>query len=254
MELHVLGADGGELLDYNSCGFLFDGQLLMDAGTVCSALPLKDILKIDDILISHTHLDHIKDLGLMADLLTEQRDTSVRIFGSATVIETLQDHYFNNKVWPDFTKIPHPNAPVMVLQEIQPLQEVKIGNFRVLPIPVAHTIETSGFLVSWDNGSLLYSSDTSATEELWQIANERKDLKAILLDVAFPNRLQWIADLSGHLTADGATKELEKLKRDVPVYFYHLKPAFHDEVKKDLKPLFEKGFRHLVSGEKLTFK
>ncbi len=252
MELHVLGADGGELLGYHSCGFLCDGQLLIDAGTVCSVLTLEEILQIDHVLISHTHLDHIKELGLMADLLMEKRKTPLRIYGSQSVIKTLKTHYFNDLIWPDFTKIPHRGTPVIELLELQPLKKIQLGPFQVLPIPVNHTVETTGFLISWKGGSFLYSSDTNTTEELWKIANAQDDLKWLLLDVAFPNRLQHIADLAGHLTAAMAKKELAKLHRKVNIAFYHLKPTFYQEVVADLKAVFDFEVRLLVSGEKIT--
>ncbi|MBU54335.1 MAG: 3',5'-cyclic-nucleotide phosphodiesterase [Deltaproteobacteria bacterium] len=251
MELHVLGADGGELLGYKPSGFLFGGKLLLDAGSICSALSLDEILAIDHIFISHTHLDHIKDLGLMADLLTGQRDTPVNIYGSADVIHALKSHYFNNKIWPDFTRIPHPNAPVLKLIEIQPLKKIKVDQFTVLPVPVNHTVDTCGFLVTWDNGSLLYSADTGPTHRLWDVASSQQDLKGLILDVAFPTRMQWIADLSGHLTPRTASQELRKLTQDIPVFFFHLKPAFHDEMVTELKPLMKEGWRVLRSGERI---
>lgn len=252
MELHVLGSEGGGLLGYKPSSFLIDRCLLLDAGTICSALSLDEILAIDHIFISHSHLDHIKDLGLMSDLLTGLRKTPVNVFATAEVIHTLQAHYFNNKIWPDFTQIPHPNTPVLQLCEIAPLQEISLGGFRVLPIPVNHTVETTGFLVSWDGGALLYSADTGPTDLLWEVANATPELSAMILDVAFPSRMQWLADISKHLSPSTAAQELRKLdNQDLPVYFFHLKPAFYDEMIQELTPLLRHGWRVLRSGDRI---
>ncbi len=238
MELHVLGADGGEMMGFKPSSFLIDKSLLLDAGSVCSGLPLDELAAIDHILISHSHLDHIKDLGLLSDLLTGRRKSPVHVYSTATVLETLRKHYFNDEIWPDFTKIPDQMDPVMKLQEIQPLQPFMLDEYQVTAIPVNHTVECHGFLVTKDNKSLLYSADTGVTELLWEFANQTPNLCGLILDVAFPNRMQFLADLAKHLSPQGAAIELQKLKnKDLPVFFFHLKPAFHDELTQEIQQL-----------------
>jgi ribonuclease BN (tRNA processing enzyme) len=69
---------------------------------------------------------------------------------------------------------------------------------------------------------------------VWQVANETPNLKAVITECSFPNRLQAIADISLHLTPRTLAIELAKLKGDVPVLIYHFKPPYIDELRAEL--------------------
>ena len=61
----------------------------------------------------------------------------------------------------------------------------------------------------------------------------RTNLKALLLETSFPNKLQELADISGHLTPQTLRGELGKFQRNgAEVLLYHLKPAFVAELKR----------------------
>ena len=47
--------------------FLVDDDVLIDAGTGVGDLTLDELAKIDHILVSHSHLDHVLSIGLLAD-------------------------------------------------------------------------------------------------------------------------------------------------------------------------------------------
>ena len=66
MKLRVLGPYGGELPGCFLSGFLLDESVLIDAGTISLVLDQKEQLKIEHVLISHPHLDHIAALPHMA--------------------------------------------------------------------------------------------------------------------------------------------------------------------------------------------
>jgi hypothetical protein len=58
--------------------------------------------------------------------------------------------------------------------------------------------------------------------------------------------MQWLADVSGHLTPKTVMGELAKLdRRGAKVYLYHLKPAVIGEVKAEVKAL-KKDFLHIT--------
>ena len=64
------------------------------------------------------------------------------------------------------------------------------------------------------------------------------DLKALLLETSFPNELQELADISGHLTPQTLRSELAKFERNgAQVMLYHLKPAFVAELKRQVADL-----------------
>ncbi len=117
---------------------LIDERITIDAGAVCRSLDLNDQVKIDHMLISHSHMDHVKDLALMADQVIGRRPEPVHLHCGPETAETLQTSYFNNYLWPDFTKIPTADNPVMRLHVREALDV-----FRIPPPGVALSTSSS---------------------------------------------------------------------------------------------------------------
>ncbi len=216
-----------------------DGVLALDAGALTGTLSLDELMQVDHILLTHSHLDHVKDLPLMVDLLVGRREKPLVVHASEVCARTLRKSVFNNELWPDFTKIPTRNNPVLRIEPFTPGKRFQVGRYKILPIPVSHPVDSCGFVVSDGKCSLGMSGDTGPTDELWTAFNAAKNLKAVLMETSFPNMLQGLADISGHLTPNTLKAELEKLNRprDIEVLLYHLKPAFVPQLKKELNQL-----------------
>jgi cAMP phosphodiesterase len=236
MQLRVLGCHGGELPRHRTTCFLVDSVLALDAGALCQTLSLAELDRVENIVVTHSHFDHIKDLPLLADLLVGRRDKPVTIHASTECAQTLKDHVFNNQLWPDFTRIPNAKNPVYRIKPFKPGATLKIGAYTVKSVPVSHPVESCGFTVSAGQSALGMSGDTGPSDGLWKLFNKTKGLKAILLEASFPNALQGLANLSGHLTPQTVASELAKLKDpEVKVLLYHLKPAFIPQLKLELR-------------------
>ena len=76
MRLRILGAHGGESSTHRASSFLVDNNLLLDAGAVTRSLTLNEQLELDYIFISHSHLDHIRDLALLCDNLIAEKNAT----------------------------------------------------------------------------------------------------------------------------------------------------------------------------------
>jgi ribonuclease BN (tRNA processing enzyme) len=138
MRVRVLGCHGGETPRHRTTCFLIDERITIDAGAVCRSLSLDEQVKIDHMLISHSHMDHVKDLALLADQVIGRRKTPVALHCGPETAETLQSSYFNNYLWPDFTKIPTPQAPVMRIDVHEPIVPFRLpapGAAPVAPTP-----------------------------------------------------------------------------------------------------------------------
>jgi len=238
LKLQVLGCHGGELPECRTTCFLVDGKLALDAGALCASLPLDKLVEVDDIVVSHSHFDHVKDLPLLADLIVGRRQKPVTIWASTVCAKTLRDNMFNDALWPDFTKIPTKKNPVLQLKSFKPGSTFKVSGYTVTSVPVTHPVESCGFVVSNGKSALAMSGDTGPTEKLWKLLNKTKNLKAVLLETSFPNQLQTLADISGHLTPQTLQSELGKFNRNgAEVLLYHLKPAFVDRLKAEVAEL-----------------
>ena len=73
MNLHVLGCSGAIAAGCKTTAFLLDDNILIDAGTGVGDLALSALAKVDHILISHAHLDHVLSIGLLADSVMRLR-------------------------------------------------------------------------------------------------------------------------------------------------------------------------------------
>lgn len=254
MNLRVLGCSGGELPRHRTTCFLVDGRLAIDAGALTASLSLEELLEVDDIVLTHSHFDHVKDVPLLSDLLVGRRRRPVRVHASTACARTLRESVFNDELWPDFTRIPSTQTPVIEIVPFDPERPFRAGRYRVSPVPVDHPVESVGFVLSDGKVSIAVSGDTGPTDGFWARVNAERRLKALLVELSFPNALQELADVSGHLTPRTLEGELAKLSRDgFPVLLYHLKPAYVAELKRELASLGLPRVRVLRRGDEFTF-
>jgi cAMP phosphodiesterase len=254
LKLRVLGCSGGELPRHKTTCFLVDGRLSIDAGALTASLSLEELLRIDDIVLTHSHFDHVKDVPLLADLLVGRRRAPVRVHASTECARTLRESIFNDRLWPDFTRIPSPTSPVIRIVPFRPGRPFRAGQLDFRPVEVCHPVESVGFVVSSGRAEFAVSGDTGPTVAFWKRVNACRSLKALLVELSFPSDLQGLADVSGHLTPSTLVTELAKLDRsDLPVLLYHLKPSYAPQLRREIAALKLPGVRILKVGDQFTF-
>ncbi len=238
MKIAMLGVDGGELgSKHHSITYLIDDKLAIDAGGLLHAMDMDSLLKIDSLLISHTHIDHVKDMMFWGDLIFGQRP-SIKVHGAEDVLESIKKHLFNWVIWPDFSSIPTKDNPVFKFIPHKRGDSFEIdGGYKIKSVEVNHTVPSSAFFVEKDSKSILYSSDTTTTDKVWEEANNDDNLKVIFMEISFSNKLQAVADASKHYSPATLAVDLQKIKKDIPIYLYHIKPSVYDEVVKEVKKL-----------------
>lgn len=247
MKLRVLGSAGAELPDFRPPAFLLDDQLLLDAGTIGSVLSEEEQRKIHTIFITHSHLDHIRSIPALADnIIIKNQLHTVSVQSTVEVIAALQNHLFNNIIWPDFTRIPSADNPVLNFTTIIPYQEYTVHGYRVTAIPVNHTVPTVGYLVKSGGRALVYTGDTGPTEEIWTYCS---GADALIVEVSFPDSMKELAQLTKHLTASMLVEELAKIEV-LPklILITHPKPQYYDRIHKEVKALAIPGVELLRDG------
>jgi rSAM/selenodomain-associated transferase 1 len=239
MRVRALGCHGGESPRHRSTCFLVDGTVALDAGSLTSGLDLAGQRRLEHIVVSHSHLDHVKDLAGLADNVVGFIKRPIELWATRHTTEVLLRNYFNNAIWPDFTRIPTQEQPVYRFRELVPNGEVEVGAYRVRAIPVHHPVESMGLIVhkKGRRGALAFSSDTGPTDKFWEAIHADGTVKALLLELSFPNRLQNLADIAGHFTPRTMAAELSKLRAEIPVYLYHMKPPHLQAIEKEIRAL-----------------
>ena len=236
MDLYVVGCHGGETTKHRTCAFVLDEVLAIDAGSVTSGLDLAAQARLEACVVSHAHLDHVRDLATLADNRCQMGLAPLVIAGTRATLDALRKHFFNGVLWPDFTAIPSASDPTIVFQELEPEVTADVAGYLVKPVLVSHSIESAGFVVTGrSGGSIAYSGDTGPTDRLFEVLNEEKDLRALLMEVSFPERERRIALASGHHTPGTLAVDLAKLRtpRELPTLLYHIKPFFQAEVERE---------------------
>ena len=260
MKIRVLGCHGSEqfrsgqtgLHQCRTCGFLINGTVMVDAGTIGAVLTLAEQRAIRHILLSHLHFDHIQGLPTFGDNLSEHAGQPVSLISIAEVLEGLQTHIFNDTVYPNFLKLPNPRQPVFECRMVEPGQPIQVAGLQVTAIRVNHLVPAVGFLIREGPSSILYSGDTYATEDIWKAAAQDATLKAAFIETSFPNEMAELAFASKHLTPALLSQELTKLGRpNVPVYLYHMKPRQRGEIERDVQQLRLKQIHFLDEGQEI---
>lgn len=252
MKLRVLGGDGGVAPGFQTTSFLINSNTLIDAGSAATSLSLLEQREIDHIFISHSHLDHIKDICFLADNVFTHRRKPIELISTFEILDILRKNLFNNKIWPDFTTISNGKCPILSYRPIE--NNYKIGTVDIRIYPVHHPVPAIGFILKdKDKNSIVITGDTGPTDLLWEEANKEPHLKAVLTEIAFPNRLEKVAEVAGHFSPSMFKAEVNKIKKSVPMLIYHLKPEYMTELKREIKALKIPKLKLIKTKQRYTF-
>jgi ribonuclease BN (tRNA processing enzyme) len=251
MKLHVLGCSAVELPNSRLSSFLIDDKLLLDAGTIGSVLDENQQMKIKHILLTHAHLDHIKDLPFFADYISmNNKKHHVTVISIPEVIHALKANLFNDVMWPDFTKMPTSRNPIIKLKSITTEKTIKINGYKVTAYSVNHSVPAVGYVIENNEGEkLFYMGDTGPNKVLWNSLNGER-INSIIIEVSLPNRHKNIALKTGHLTPELFKSEIDKMvSAPVNIYITHTKPIYKKKVQEELRKLNIKNMKLLQDGD-----
>lgn len=247
MRLQILGSAGAEFPDFRPPAFLINGQLLLDAGTIGSVLNEEEQWKIRDIFITHSHLDHIRSVPALADnIIMKNLKHTVTVHSTTAVLSALRDHMFNGVIWPDFTKLPSVESPVISYATVEPFKEYKVKSYSIEAIPVNHTVPAVGYRVTSGGKTIVYTGDTGPTDDIWKYCS---GADALIVEVSFPNNMETLALITKHLTSSMLIDELSKIavlpKR---ILITHPKPQYYDIIRSEIECLGIEGIELLHDG------
>jgi ribonuclease BN (tRNA processing enzyme) len=226
MKVRVLGCSGAIAKDCRTTSFLIDGDVLIDAGTGVGDLTLDEMRGINDVLLTHSHLDHVAALPLMIDSVAALRNAPLRVHALPETIAALRQHIFNNTIWPDFSTIPSAAAPFLSFHHIRTGQTVTIGGKQIEVLPAVHTVPAVGYAVSAGQGCWVFTGDTERNPAFWRRLNQL-NVAMLVIETAFSNREKELAKRSLHLSPMALADELDHIAKDkhYPIYITHTKPA-----------------------------
>jgi ribonuclease BN (tRNA processing enzyme) len=248
MRIEILGCSGSVMQGFNTMSILINSKILIDAGSVSSALPEDALAEIKSILITHSHIDHIKELPFFIDVLCARKKRGLRILGSVATMEALKTHIFNGLIWPDMDELDI-DSSFMSLENL-PQDWFDLHGIRVKGFPVDHIDGSIGYMLCEDGKYVLFTGDTGYRQGIFDLIRSLgADLKACFVEVSFPSEMEQIASVSHHLTPKQLKKGLNGvLSPSTRVIAYHIKPKYLDEVIAELPD----GYEYIRGGEVIT--
>jgi ribonuclease BN (tRNA processing enzyme) len=238
MNIRILGCSGSIALGCRTTSFLLDDDVLIDAGTGVGDLPLDELARIDHILLSHSHLDHVLGVPLLADSVMRRRagKPPIQVHALPETLQVLRQHLFNNQLWPDFTRLPTASRPILQLQPLAVGQTLTLGAAQrpIRVLPAAHAVPACGFAVEAPGGlSWVYTGDTGPNPALWTALQDLR-IGQLVIEVAFAETERALAAHSGHHCPSSLAEELQRLPAGMRVLLTHIKPGELPSIRAEL--------------------
>ena len=251
MILTVLGCSGSIAKGCKTTAFLLDGDVLIDAGTGVGDLELEALARIDHILISHSHLDHVLSIGLLADAVMRVREEhqrgAIQVHALPETIAALRAHIFNGVIWPDFTRLPSADDPILKLVPFALGDVLELNGKRIEVLTAAHTVPAVGFAVLPADpaaGAWIFTGDTGPNPALWERLRTMK-VAHLVIETAFSDEERQLARISRHLCPAALGHELAQLAGSVEVHITHIKPGESEAVMAEIGRL---GSPHRIAA------
>ncbi len=233
--------------------YLINDTLAIDAGALAIGLTPEEQLRIRSVVITHSHLDHIVSLPLFVTDLFEELREPINLYATPSDFDAMREHLFTSRVWITLDTMKNPHTNLINYIPIKSGESFIAEGLKITPIPVTHTVLTHGLIIEDDNCALLFTSDTGTTERIWQTIADNDKLRAIFIDLSFPNSLTELARVSCHHSPETLIEELPKIKGDVPIYAVHLKAAYRERVTAEIEALNHPRIRVAEIGREYEF-
>ena len=234
MQIKVLGAHNLESENTRFCSILLDDVIAVDAGALTSNLSFTEQQKLEVVLLTHEHYDHVRDIPALA-INYQEHDNTIDIYSSQSVNEALANHFLNDILYPNFLEKP-PSKPAVQLHTVEPGVPFSVAGYDILPVQVTHAIPTIGYqITAIDGKKVFYTSDTGpGLTECW----EKVSPDLLVIETTVSNEYKEFALKTGHLTPDLLQKELDdfrKIKGYIPkAVVVHMSPLHEKTIEEEI--------------------
>jgi len=195
--------------------FLVNDEVAVDAGSLGLLADLQRQQRVKHVFITHEHQDHIATLPIFLENVYEPGPDCVEVLASRECLDFLHADMFNGRVWPDFIGLSQPENAFVSTTAIEPLRPVVRAGLTITPVPVSHGIDTLGLVVDDGRSAVAFPSDTGPTDQFWRHLATIDHLKAVFLEVSFPQSHGDLAAMTGHLSPATFAAEVAKLPNSV---------------------------------------
>ena len=236
-KIQILGAYGTRSKGHGTTSIAFNPFNVMDAGNILEAMEVNSV-DIENIWLTHAHLDHIVDIAYILDNYFGLRKKTLHIFALPETIQSLKECFLNDRIWPDFSKINLLNSQLKAVEytEISCGKEYSIGQGETLEaFYTDHVVDSCGYIYKKNGNAVLITSDTYSLSNIIEILQERKEIKVLIVECSFPSNMEELAKESKHLTPKTLFDQLKILQRDdISIYINHIKPSYEKKIQDEI--------------------
>ena len=130
-------------------------------------------------------------------------------------IDALRTHVFNGVIWPDFSRLPNPDHPVLDFVPIAIGEVLDFGGRCIEVLPAVHTVPAVGFALrdrrAAEPGAWVFTGDTGPNPALWERLAQLR-VATLVIETAFGDDEIELARISRHLCPALLGQELAQLE------------------------------------------
>jgi len=237
MKIRILPATVGTTPGQGLSCYIVDDVLAIDAGALGFCGTVAEQTRIEHILLTHSHIDHLAGLPMFLDNIYGVSARCPTVYGIQATLDSLQSDLFNGRLMPDFIGMSARMRPFLSLKEISPDNRFTLGKYTIDVIAVEHNVPTVGYVVDDSRATFALFTDTLPIPEVLKSLAAHPRLKAVFLECSFPRRLHRLAAESCHITTDQFDEIVRLMPSNLTVYPIHMKPQYHAEIVAELVTL-----------------
>lgn len=241
--------DGSPSARQHLACIVINDRLAIDAGSLAMAATDNIRRELRDVVLTHAHLDHIAGLPLFVDDLFATLETPITVHALKEVIEVLERDVFNWSVFPRFSELTIASGPAILYRPLQFGSTFVAAGLKCKLFQADHKVPSAGVIVSDDESTVAITGDTASLDALEDAILGIENLRAILVECAFPDELADIARNSHHMTPAVLRGQLTKLRPTCPVFAVNIKPRYRDPVVQQLNELKIDGMEVMSVGK-----
>ncbi len=235
MHVKILGSSAGVGRSARTTSFLIDGHCLLDCGTGVGDLSVDELLRIDTVLLTHSHLDHSGCLPLLADAHATHGGPGLTVHTQAETIAALREHMFNGSLWPDYARMPDERAPWVRFSAVEVGDAVPLSDGMATALPAQHSIPSIGWLLEGAWRALAFSGDSGPCLPFWHWISHVPSLTDVICELTYPSEQSELAVKAGHMSPALLLPMLELLPPNVHLWITHTDQLHRQTAMKQLK-------------------
>lgn len=167
------------------------------------------INKVNDLILTHFHADHVGSLPLLImDMWLEKRETPLTIHGLEVTLNKAKSllELFNWQDWKGMFQVNYSVIPD------EGKKDFITGDLFISALPVLHLVPTIGLRMDFNGKRIVaYSCDTEPCENLMKLANQAD---ALLQEAAGNSKGHTSPAQAGELAAKAGVKKLVLIHYD----------------------------------------